>query len=794
MAENLIEGIRRSAPFSDAFKIHDGLEPFVGATFVDAPGDKIWGVAWADDLISLDTEADKIYRHDGISDTILDSFATPGSWGSGLAHSLDNLISSDLATNKIYIHDGISSTILESFETREAPCNLTFDGTNLISVGYYSRTVRIHSGVTSTITDDFQLPSNVSVPKGIAYYITDGNLISAGYDAPYNYIFIHDGVSSTITDSFDAGADNDPWCLTTDVLPFSQSISPDGILTNENFGNTWVIRTNLILLDTNSILTQEAFGDTKVNQQIVPTGVASSEGFGTAEVALAPYLEIASTDIDIQLMIFSAGFGAEVDIQLAIDTTEETLYAQVDVDPVETLELGLYAEGTAYVPSSQDFDNQIQIYSTYSTDIDTQAKIYDPDSVDIDNEIYIYSGESVDIDNQIYISGLPVPGPSFLVREPSVETHDYTERVESVGIIRRFLNKTFGISQVGNVSVVCQNSDKTHSYMHADGDFYPSSQYIWTWAKFRCGWGAGLDQNVQNQFQGLVETLELTERRQANFVIVDVIKELLDGKTANAITFDAALVASTSLESLNPIHIVEYLINDVLGVQVFDFDTETFRDGAEPTSFDQAYTDSSSVVVSDTTWSAGSSIIEMIQDALKLVQGWIWTGGDGRIKAKVFLPYAVVGTEKHFIGSETDSDRKIMNLRLHPSRRDVINYITWTYGQTPTSYGPTSSSTSIGKYGYRPLELSTGWEVNTSVLLTVSNSLLSRYGDPPDMVTFTTSNLYGTGDGLDSEIGEVIKITDDGIGIADAYFRIIEKRDDLLGRKTEIIAEEYVGT
>lgn len=472
-----------------------------------------------------------------------------------------------------------------------------------------------------------------------------------------------------------------------------------------------------------------------------------------------------------------------------------------------TIDAGFDLSADAFWPFSLDYDSDVRaapwdigadefviIFVEYTVDIDHQAMIYEGYSTDIDHQVMIFESDTLDIDHQVKII-ISIVSPGFLVYETEdLEIHDYTNRIENIGIIRRYLDKEFGITQVGNVDVMCENSDKAHTYLHPNGDFYPTSKYIWTWARITCGWGVGLDQNVQHQFQGLVETLELTEARSCNFVIVDVIKELLDGKLATSLTFNQNLVDTTPLESLNPIHIVEYLINEVLGVEVFDFDTESFVAGCDPDSFDDAYADCSTVVVNDTTWPAESSIIEMIQDALKLVQGWIYTGGNGRIKAKVFTNPAPTGLEKHFIGSETDSDRKIMNLRLHPSRRDVINWIKWTYGQAGNPFGPFMDPTSIAQYGYRPLELSTGWEVDTAVLTQVANELTSRYVQPPDMITFTTSNLYGSGDGLDAELGEVIKVTDDGVGIDGLYFRIVEKRDDLLGRKTEIVAEEYVGT
>ncbi|MFV1626634.1 hypothetical protein, partial [Phaeobacter sp. JH203A] len=56
-----------------------------------------------------------------------------------------NLISCDSGTDTIYIHDGISSTILSSFASPGSrPTGLTFDGTNLISCDSVSDTIYIH--------------------------------------------------------------------------------------------------------------------------------------------------------------------------------------------------------------------------------------------------------------------------------------------------------------------------------------------------------------------------------------------------------------------------------------------------------------------------------------------------------------------------------------------------------------------------------------------------------------------------------------------------------------------------
>jgi len=180
---------------SNKIYIHDGISSTIISSFA-SPGSSTNGLAFdGTNLISCDDIADKIYIHDGISSTILSSFNSPGAHPKGLAFDGTNLISSDSGDSKIYIHDSISSTISSSFASPgDYPSGLAFDGTNLISCDYIGK-IYIHDSISSTILSSFNSPGEN--PQGLAF---DGtNLISAS-----NKIYIHDGISSTILSSFDS--------------------------------------------------------------------------------------------------------------------------------------------------------------------------------------------------------------------------------------------------------------------------------------------------------------------------------------------------------------------------------------------------------------------------------------------------------------------------------------------------------------------------------------------------------------------------------------------------------------
>jgi len=413
---------------------------------------------------------------------------------------------------------------------------------------------------------------------------------------------------------------------------------------------------------------------------------------------------------------------------------------------------------------------------------------------DLDHQVVIYENYIMDVDHQVKIK-YPVPAPTFQVRKPGIETLNYTPRVMGVGTISRKLEHEYGVSQSSTCTILVHNSDGKLSYLSTDGDYYGGHRYLWVWARVKCGWGKELDEDVQSQYQGKVEELILMEARSCTLKLTDVLRELLDDKIASAITFNSALVASTNLQSLNPIHIAEYLITDVLGLTVFNIDTEINEDPCDEDSFDEAYLNCADVVVNTTVWEANSSVIEMIQGALKLVGGWLYTGRDGKFYAKVYSPFDIPDSPKEFIGDETDDNRNIMRMKLNPSRRTIINSVLWTYGQSNTKYGPIndgSTPSSYARYGRQQLSLVTKWEIETSILDTIAERIMARYHEPVNRITFQSSNL-SEGTGLNLELGEVFKVSDTAVGITDKYFLCYEKQENLLDRWTQIVAEDIEG-
>lgn len=177
---------------------HSGLTNTVIEQF-NTPGTTPQGMTLVNgDLMSVNSgSTHKIYVHDGISSAIKDSFNTPASQPRGLTFDGTNLISSDQSTDRIYIHDGISGAILSNFAPPATnPRGLTFDGTNLISLDGDTKKIYIHDGITSAILSSFDAPG--TSPQGLDFDGTD--LIST--DSGTRLIYVHDGISEAIKDSF----------------------------------------------------------------------------------------------------------------------------------------------------------------------------------------------------------------------------------------------------------------------------------------------------------------------------------------------------------------------------------------------------------------------------------------------------------------------------------------------------------------------------------------------------------------------------------------------------------------
>lgn len=158
---------------------------------------------------------DYIYVYDRTSRLMTKWFRAPATAPTAITvdPATGNLISADRGTDRIYIHDGISGTVLSSFavpgtgERNIIGMFVDRNTGNLVSStsGGGTNTFCIHDGISATILSSFNY--NAETPNnGVAYLCQDpftGDMISATKSDTFDaYIHVHDGITSNIKISF----------------------------------------------------------------------------------------------------------------------------------------------------------------------------------------------------------------------------------------------------------------------------------------------------------------------------------------------------------------------------------------------------------------------------------------------------------------------------------------------------------------------------------------------------------------------------------------------------------------
>lgn len=152
-------------------------------------------------ILVVDDTDNKVYKHSGFSNTIIDSIVCANNTPLDLSWDGTNLLSNgSFGTDKYYQHSGFTTTLNDSL-TIDSPYGTGWDGTNLLTCQYGSN-VRLHSGFSTTIDDSFNTSRQDVEWDG-------SNVIARLSNKHYQF----SGFSSTISDSFTKGGTNrgDAW-------------------------------------------------------------------------------------------------------------------------------------------------------------------------------------------------------------------------------------------------------------------------------------------------------------------------------------------------------------------------------------------------------------------------------------------------------------------------------------------------------------------------------------------------------------------------------------------------------
>jgi len=401
---------------------------------------------------------------------------------------------------------------------------------------------------------------------------------------------------------------------------------------------------------------------------------------------------------------------------------------------------------------------------------------------EIDVRLIIYIAFEEQVDTEVWI-GLLVPSYYIEVYVPGDQKYECRPQKISLSRIRLALQKDHGVSMVGNATITLSNITARFSESDASSIFY-GEQIIKDWLRVRSGWGADYSTDIQTQYQGSIKRLETTEDRNARIVAYDAIKKLIDYE------FDADVtVSSSEVASMNPAAIVEYLIKDVAGIQFFDMDSLANEDLLDATDLAIARDRCSLFTISSTTISTGARLINVLQDMMKIVHGYMYGGQDGKLHLFVYDPTGVPASPKAFTGDETASPRQVLKSMKWFDEDDIINQVIWIYGSSSTEMSPISDTASIAKYGIKPKEFRTMWNVSEADLIATTDKIFARFAEPPRYYQ-TRVSWVEDGEAMKCELGEVIKITDPGIHEISRYMMIVETEKELDNQTSTFTCED----
>lgn len=389
-------------------------------------------------------------------------------------------------------------------------------------------------------------------------------------------------------------------------------------------------------------------------------------------------------------------------------------------------------------------------------------------------------------DLEIYILGDTIVFP-IEVYVPEDQKYNIGQDEISIGVIRQQLEKTFGVSQVGDVSIGLRNNHQRYTDSYASSIFY-NSQVIKDWVRIKSGWGEGYYYDLATQFQGKIKYLRTVQDRKASIIAYDALNDTLDAvideTTASGLTVDSTLVSSMA-----PMDILEYLIVTYFGLTYFNMDSLASEDLLDATSLATAKTATGHIYISSTTWPNGSRLSAMLQDLLKLSGAYLYGGKDGKLYVYVYAPSMTLDTPVNFLGDENASPRQILESSQNLDLAQIYNKVEWTYGTGGAKHVSPSDAASIAKYGERALSLSTKWNVSIADLDAAATVLLTRWSEPPRIYDFTLSWLMN-GNALAVDLSDTITLDDPAHNFDDEKVQIFTIEANLRNQVTRFTGED----
>jgi len=399
-----------------------------------------------------------------------------------------------------------------------------------------------------------------------------------------------------------------------------------------------------------------------------------------------------------------------------------------------------------------------------------------------------------DTDTEVFILG-DVPSASIEIFIPGDKKHSLTIDRMVISSINRQLDKEHGVSKIGDVTITFKNEDNQFSDLNASSIFF-GKQILKDWVRIRSGWGPSWSNNIETQFQGRVKDFQEGSNWTATMIIYDALQDMLDtalNEEMTDVTSSGLAVNSSVVSSMNPIDILEYLVDTVFGLTWFDMDTLVDTDSLlDSTALALAKTATEGIKLGATTWPLGSKLLDMAVDIMKLVGGFIFSGKDGKINVYVFAPSQDTDTARglfSFVGDVTTKESEITISRRKKVLKNIVNQIAWKYGQNDTEFTSESSSDSQDNFGVKTLTLNTGWELDngdTYILDVMAGRLFARF--ERELPTYDLKIVWlKNGDGLALDLTNFVDVTDPALNISSESLECQRMQTDVEQQATQAV-------
>lgn len=735
-------------------------------------------------LLIHDKDSQKVNIHDGISPTILASFPVHGdpkyiyyalAWdGDTFQGNLISTARRGVDPKSIIAHHlGTSTIIQKSFNSPwNYPSGVAYDGDNFISCDANTGKAFVHEGISNVILDNFRIGRN---PFGVEIS-EEGNLISYEGFSGWHYIQIHDGISSTISEYFRVGIYPPLYPLIRDIC-----IARGDLIAVENHQRKLYQFAGISTIIKNSFITPETY---------------------TQGITYGAYFPAVGTDFTYRYGI--KNICSDFEYSYDLGAKGATFTASYDINPAADLtvsyDIGAVAANFTYGYSILGYWdglqtlNDLQIYIVHLEQIRVDLLMFIVKALEEQTNLQIVIAQAfqTDFDVEVYVTyGVPAHRIQLYI-PPTIYNLDHDEL--QVGGITHHLAKEFGVVRLGNLQVDLRNFGK-HTYSEDDAaSFLKDKDYVWQWIRVRTGWGKNLDQDVETQFQGKLYDLTTFDNYTCTLIGYDPIKDLMeyeiDFKPPNDVTFDEAYVAATSLESLTPMHIIKYLIEDmywnngVPGLKWFNFDTGAYENIIDSDSFNSSLDATIHTVISPTTFDSPINLLTMIQDLLKIIGTYMFIARDGKIKFYTPSPERNWSNVNSYSGDPAETGyRELYVSRTKRSYDSIFNSISWKVGASGTSLGAFEDPSSIENFGKRSLEITTRWEISEFAIESLSQRLLARFARPIQKL-FGRLSYIERGKALSEEIGNVVQVIDAAHSLSGKFYE--------LTKVTRMLSEENI--